>query len=153
MRVRFSIADDPNDSTPELGVDDFLARTFDHNALATLRNGTGINSTCFLSTPPVIGLSWVSTIDHSGHAGATLTTMLLYSKGATGPMLPGGELLIDLSSTKLLSSIETATGTSDTHAFLLPNDPAFIGLTFSAQAVILGGNYELCNAYDYVIGL
>ena len=71
----------------------------------------------------------------------------------TGVTLPGGELLLDLSSTKLIASLKPATGTSDNHDFILPNDPSIEGLTFSAQAAILGGAYELCNAYDYMIGL
>ena len=77
----------------------------------------------------------------------------MYLGGSTGPILPGGELLLNLGSVKLSSSLLPATGSADVHSILLPADSSFAGFTYTAQAAILGGaGYELCNAYDYTVG-
>jgi hypothetical protein len=121
-------------------------------ATTTIRNGSGSNDMCFFSAAPVLGSNWSSTVTHSGHLGATFTVIGMYLGGTSGIMTPGGELLLDLSSTKLLTSVLPATGVSNIHSFLVPNDATFVGLAFTAQAVIFGGGCTYCNGHDYVVG-
>lgn len=123
------------------------------SALATVRNGSGVNTNCYSSTSlPLIGGTWTVEVDHSGHPGATLTYILGYAGCATGPVIGAGELLINLTSPKLFVSLKVSSGTSDTHSFAIPNDPSFSGAQATTQAVIFGGSPELCNAIDVTVG-
>jgi hypothetical protein len=121
-------------------------------AAAVFRNGTSVNATCYSSNLPVLGKNWDGTIVHSGHPGATLTGLVLFAGGATGPIIAGGELLVNLGSGKLLQSLIAVSGVSNVHTFAVPPDASLAGRTFTAQGVILGGGYELCNAYDLTLG-
>ncbi|HED66529.1 MAG TPA: hypothetical protein ENJ09_13365 [Planctomycetes bacterium] len=120
-------------------------------AQATLRNGTGINPVVFSSvTPPAIGTTWVTSVDHSGHPGATATYLLVYSAPATGPVLRAGELLV--SGTKLFAESMASSGTVDLHSNTIPNDVSLVGAVGYAQAAIFGGAAELTNALDLTLG-
>ena len=156
VRVRFSIADNPNDSLTEGGVDNFVAETFCSSpaALATFRNGGGSNTACFTTEAPVLGETWTSTIDHSSRPGATFTMMVLFQSGSSGTFGPGGEFLVNLASIRFFQSLIPSTGTSDVHAYPIPADVSFAGRTTTAQGAILGapGGYSLCNAYDLSVG-
>ena len=156
MQVRFSASDDPDDSTCEAGVDNFRAERFECAltlASATFRNGTSVNRSCYASTnAPVLGGFWNATVDTTGHAGAVLTELYLYALPATGPVLPYGEVLIDLGSPRFFRDSEAVTQTVNPHANFIPYDVSFVGASTASQAVILGGGVELCNAQDLVVG-
>jgi len=154
VRVRFLISDNPNDSVTEGAIDNFTAEQFCRSPLATatFRNGTGVNNSCYSSTPPVLGQNWVSTVTHSGHPGAVSTVIVLYTGASTGPIVAGGELLVNLGSQKLFVSVGPAAGVADTHTQSIPADTSFAGVAIVTQGAILGGGYELCNAYDIVVG-
>ena len=122
-----------------------------NNASATIRNGTGVNDLCYSNlTPPAIGTTWSVQVDHSGHPGATFTTVIGQAFPATIPSIYG-EILIQ--GPKYFQSTKPATGTAVTHSFPLPNDISLIGLPAATQGVILGGvGPETCNAIDIVVG-
>ncbi|HED66889.1 MAG TPA: hypothetical protein ENJ09_15205 [Planctomycetes bacterium] len=154
VKVRFRISDNPNNAITEGGVDNFRAELLcSPAASSTFRNGTGINASCYFATAPVLGEQWDATVTHSGHPGATFTAVEVYAAAGTGPIVAGGEFLVDLGSQRLVQSLQTATGTQDVHSFSIPADTSFAGTTLATQGVILGGaGYELCNAYDIVVG-
>ena len=156
VQVRFTIQDNPNDSLTEAGVDNFLAQTFcaDPAALAGFTNGSGSNPTCFVTSPPVLGQPWVSTVAHNTMPGASLTWILLYRSGSSGSFTPGGELLLDLSSGRLFSSVRGISASPNVHSHNVPADVAYAGAVSWAQAAILDplGNFELCNAYSLTVG-
>jgi len=157
VRVRFSASDNPNNSTTEAGVDDFLAQGFSCTnpaAMAVFRNGTGVNSSCYAANLPVLGTTWTGQVNAAGHPGATLTAVVFYSAGATGPILSGGEILVNMGSTKLFQSLVVASGGVDTHSFTIPNDPSLVGTFSASQGIILGGpsGWQACNAYDLTAG-
>ena len=145
VRVRMN-----NPGTDYYGVSD-AACTIGNLAQATPRNGTGINPMVFSSvTPPAIGTTWVTAIDHSAHPGATATYLLVYSAPASGPILPAGELLV--TGTKLFGESMASSGTVDLHSNAIPNDVSFVGAVGYAQAAIFGGTVELTNALDLTLG-
>ena len=123
------------------------------SAAATFRNGSGINSACYTSSLPRIGSTCVIDVDHSAHPGATFTYVLGYMGSASGLVLGAGEVLVDLASPKVCASVIASSGTSDTHSFVIPDDPLLVGRTIATQAAIFGGpGPELCNAIDVVLG-
>ena len=122
-------------------------------ASVTIRNGTNVNVVCFATlTLPIIGTSWDSVVLHGHHPGATYTAIVGYAAPATGPVIPAGELLVDLSSSHLFTDFRQSPGTENLHSIAIPNDIALVGQTAATQALILGGGGELCNALDVVIG-
>ena len=155
VQVRFVIADEPNDAVTEAQLDAFCAEQFcqDPLATATFWNGGGGNDSCFASVPCVLDATWSSDVTFSGHPGATLTVVWMFESPSSGTFNLGGEILLDVSSQKLLVDVQTVVGgTFNTHSFGIPNDVIFAGIAFSAQGGIFGGGIELCNAYNFVIG-
>ncbi len=154
VRLRFSIADEPNNSAVEAAVDHVRADLFCRDPLATSTfwNGGGSNRDCLDAEPIVLGTTWQPVVEHEGHAGATLTSISIYQRSDSGRMLAGGELLVDVTSPRFLVSVQPATGTSDVHPHEVPGDLAYAGLTCTAQGAVLGGGYALCNAAELVIG-
>lgn len=155
IRVRFRAQDNPNNSLVDAGLDNFRAQLLCDSqvmASAVFINGSGSNPSCLSSGLPIIGQAWVSTIDHTVRPGATSTVFVLHAQGTSGVFLPGGELLVDLNSTRLLTSMLPATGTSNTHNLMVPPNPALAGVTARAQGVVVGGGFSFCNAYDILVG-
>ena len=120
-------------------------------ASRTLRNGTGVNRLCLNGTAPVLGAPWNLVVNANGHTGATLTSIAFRAAPNPGVLLPFGELLIDLSSTRLFTSSKPAAGFT-VHTLAVPLDASLAGVPLSLQALILGGSPELCNAIDAVLG-
>ena len=123
-------------------------------ASAVVRNGTGVNSVCYTNvTPPVLGGTWTSQVNHAAHPGATFTVILVHVGSATGPVVSAGELLINLGSPKLFQSLVLSSGTVDIHTHQVPSMPCLAGAFSASQAAIIGGGGpELCNAIDLTLG-
>jgi len=122
-------------------------------ATVAVRNGSGANALCLANrTLPTLGTSWETEVDTTGHPGALGSSVAALAAPSSGTFLSAGELLVDVTSTLLASSTVATTGT-DLHAIAIPNDVALVGLSGSAQAVIVGGGAELCNALDVHLGL
>ena len=123
-------------------------------ASATSRNGNGINQIRLTSlSNPVLGLSWDADLDANGHAPG-VASIVAYSGPATGPTLPGGELLIDTTTPQIAVLTLPHQGASVSFSFPIPNDARLCGLAASAQGLILGApGYELTNAIDLILGL
>jgi hypothetical protein len=156
VRVRFSIADLPANSTTEAALDDFRAELFACSAplaMAVFRNGSGVNAPCYAASPPVLGSVWVGEVDASVVPGATFTLVSFYASGTAGTILPGGELLVDLASPRYSQSLVLSTGGVDVHQFPVPNDPSLVGVFGASQGVVLGGTgWQACNAFDLAAG-
>jgi hypothetical protein len=117
--------------------------------------GAGVNRTCFTSVkPPRLGGNWVSELDVSQHPEASA----VYVFGTDAALVPGrqtpfGELLVNPLGRRQLSLILPVTnGVSETLVVPIPHDPTLMGRTCFAQATILGGRLELCNALRLLIG-
>ena len=156
VRVRFQIKDGGGPSVTEAGVDNFRAFQFSLEPLANAvpRNGQGINTECFVTTAPVLGSTWTSTVEHGHHRGAVVTIVAFSPAAASGPVVAGGEMLLDARSIRPRKSVVASTGSADQHTLSLPDDVALLGLRVHAQAAILGGpaGLELCNAYELTAG-
>lgn len=123
-------------------------------ASATVRNGTGVNPTCLSAGPPVLGSVWTARIDTTGHAGARTTVLVGYTRPATGPVTPVGELLFDPASTRLfqiLAPPDASSGIAQ-HALGVPANTSLVGLPATVQGRIVGGGTQLTNAVDLVLG-
>lgn len=153
IRVRFSVSDNPNDSTTEAGVDTFQAVRFGASASLASRNGTGVNVVCYSPLSlPVLGTNWNTLISHNHHPGAQSTWILSRLAPSTGPMTQYGQVLINFQSPFLFTHVVPSAGTFDNHSVAVPNDPNLTGLTCYTQAMIFGGGIELCNALDATLG-
>jgi hypothetical protein len=117
--------------------------------------GLGVNRVC-LKAPlgPKLGTTWTATVDVLDHAGASSivlfgTDRLLRPSSLT----PFGELMVDKQGIPLLKAIvPVLTGDKEKISFVIPRDAALMGQTCYAQATILGGGIEHCNALRLVIG-
>lgn len=120
-------------------------------ASAVVRNGTGVNATCFLAAPPVLGTPWTASVDARAHPGATLTAILGRVRPLPGVAVPAGELLIDLASPRCFLSVVPGNGLV-AHGGSIPADASLAGIACALQGLILGAGFELCNAVDVVLG-
>ncbi|MFT5288562.1 MAG: hypothetical protein ACI8QS_000605 [Planctomycetota bacterium] len=117
-----------------------------------VHNGSGLNPICLSSEPPVIGESWSSAIDTSVRPVATFSLLVVLGQPSSDCFLPGGELLVDLSSTVFVNTTATAGGSPTAYTVRIPNVPAIAGITGTAQGVAFGGGYTLCNGYTFTVG-
>ncbi len=126
-------------------------------ARADFRNGRGVNPALLTSLNlPVLGTIWETEID----GGAIGATGLSFLAGYSAPLDPGtllgwGELLIDPTSSWMVTSIVGGAHGVCRHSLGIPADPALNGLTFSVQGFLnnVMGFSVLTNAYDVVLGL
>ncbi|MEQ1891526.1 MAG: hypothetical protein ABL998_03195 [Planctomycetota bacterium] len=120
-------------------------------ARATVRNGLGVNPSCLTNvTPPEIGGAWSVRIDPTVLAGTSAVSLVVRASATGGTVLGYGEPLV--AGPKLFSASQPANAAGNVFSFPIPNDPGLVGLTASAQAVLLGGGLTLGNALDIVVG-
>jgi hypothetical protein len=122
-------------------------------ASTTARNGSGLNASILTKvTDPVLGTNWVTNLDCTGHNPA-FATIQVFQQPSSGLFLPGGELLVDVTSSSVIALAQIHLGGVVQFAIAVPNDLALCGFTASAQGVVLGApGYELSNALDLVAG-
>ncbi|MEW6073041.1 MAG: choice-of-anchor J domain-containing protein [Planctomycetota bacterium] len=121
-------------------------------ASATFRNA-GTNPASYTDGPPIMGTDFTATIDLTT-TGHTMAWLVGYS-GPTTYTLPGGQtVLVDTTSSPELLQLPPAVGPIATYTYAVPNDPAFLGIQASTQAVHFGGvvPFALSNAIDVVLG-
>jgi hypothetical protein len=118
------------------------------------RNGSGVNRACFSSlTPPFVGSTWNARVDATGHAGASISGFLVVTQPLPTPLTTlSGELLIQVGSVRIARYVSASTGAFDDFAVPIPLDTALVGFAAYAQAFVLGGATELCNALDLKLG-
>jgi len=154
VRLRFQVADEPNNSVTEAAIDEVVASTFDcaggPAASHVVRNGNGSNPLGYaVVTEPVIGQDWQLLVDIAtpGHL-ASVVTMSLGSP-ISGPNLAGflnGQILM----TGPLLPADVAVGS---HAIPIPFDLSLVGLTLPSQgATFAPGGLFLNNAIDAIFG-
>ena len=122
-------------------------------ASSSVRNGSGLNSSLFgRVSDPVLGASWDTDLDASGHAAA-IAAVLVYEQPFSGVFVAGGELLLDLTSPSVLQLVLSHTGNVVRFSSAVPLDGSLFGFGVSAQGVVFGApGYELSNALDLTLG-
>lgn len=123
--------------------------------IATL-NGSGANPLALSAgDAPHVGQVWSVVVDKAT-APSTLVTRVQVQAGALAApqSLPTGELLLDLTTATLATSLQVSAAPSDAHAFPIPAVISAIGQTVYAQA-LLGGpsGAQLTNALAATVGL
>ena len=125
------------------------------NAAATPYNGSGINPNILTSvTLPILGTTWKADID-GGSIGATGISFLVgYSAPITGIFTGVGELLIDVTSSWMFTSVAGGSAGISHHTLAIPNDAALAGIHSYVQGFLnnVGGAGKLTNAYDLELG-
>lgn len=121
-------------------------------ATAVVRNGTGVNSLCYSSVPPALGKLWTATVDASGHPGAIGVLLGGYALPSTGPRLPAGQLLVDLTSHRYFQLTKPVVAGQAQFSSQMPVIVGLVGRILSTQPVIFGGGFEICNAVDMRVG-
>lgn len=143
VRARVPEALDPLGLDPEYidGFDPFLA-------VAISYNGAGVNPVVYRSVNrPTLGTTWDAEIE--GVPGATNTVLLAYPAPSAGPLVAAGEVLVQLGSSRLLSSTQAIVGGTSLHSTALPNDPGLIGVSIFTQGFEFGpGVRQLTNAVE-----
>ena len=132
---------------------DYIAVDQPFPASCADRFGTGANPAIFsCTTTPIIGATWISTVD-AGSIGATgLSILFGYSAAAPIPLPSGfGEILVDPTSSVLVSSLSFVMSGTATHSFAIPNDLSLEALPVFTQ-VFLNGIGQLTNGIDLLIG-
>lgn len=114
----------------------------------------GLNPTCYASQDgPGVGSVWRPSVATFGHPAPVATWILGYAAGAFGRTTRAGELLVDLTSPLLFSSVAVPQYSVAVHEIPVPNDVSLAGTVAATQALILSGRgLELCNALDVVVG-
>lgn len=125
-------------------------------ATATFRSdAAGLNQAGFTAPPPVLGTSWVATVDNTG-TGSTIAGVVAYLTPLDIALPFGSSLLVNIADPAgELLRLPSASGTDIvTFKGYVPSDEGLCGLSFSAQGFALGGGQgiKLLNAYDCVIG-
>lgn len=125
-------------------------------ASATLRNGSGVNALRFRNlTPPALGSVWKTEVDTAGHPRASASAIIGSLYPISGVFLPGGELLFypPPAGMPFFYILRAPAGAGvSRYAVPLPLDLALVGHQSTAQAFVLGGKVEYCNALDLVLG-
>ena len=151
LTLTISVGNGDDGSDPSRGyVDSFILGML---AEAVERNGTGLNSMCYSAIPPVVGQEWRGSIDSSSHTAPGWVLILCYGGAASGPVLSGGEILVDLASAPIFTLIAPSNGVLDVLPNQVPNVLSLIGLQVSTQGMVYGASMlELCNAVDLTVG-
>ncbi len=121
-------------------------------ATGNVINGRGTNPLCLASLPPVLGSDWTPTITAASLPGATTGLLLVMARPSSGIFLSGGEVLVDLSSATYLSLQEPLNAGSASFVVAVPPTPSLSGLPGTAQGVLLGAGFKLCNGFTFTVG-
>ncbi len=127
----------------------------DQGASVTWRNGSGVNPDIYSSTSlPVLGTNWTTQIDGGAVGASGLSFVVGYSAPLGGVPTPIGELLIDISSSWMITHIAGGSSGISYHSIPIPNDPALAGVTAYTQGFLnnVGGGAMLTNALDATMG-
>ncbi|MHC4377684.1 MAG: hypothetical protein ACYS26_13870 [Planctomycetota bacterium] len=121
-------------------------------ATETVRLGVPANPNVFmpgLTNGPVIGATWDPWVDHSSFAPNAFIDLLIASPTPVNIPLESGTLLCSDSGTLFFVAIAP-----NNFSVPIPNNPSIVGASFCTQAasVTLGGDVQLTNALDLVLG-
>lgn len=123
-------------------------------AQAIFRNGSEVNKACFESISlPVLGSAWKAKVTHPAIPATMVTLVVGRGSPAMGPIIEGGEILVDLGSPRLFLDTVLSKGTSDLHSIPIPDELSMSGIRVYTQAVLFGGTgLRFCNAIDLELG-
>jgi len=134
-----------------LGVDPTAIDGYDpFQGQAVVYDGSGANPVVYSSSPPTVGSVWTATIDTTAVPFPNVSTWIAgYRQPAAGFFVSQGELLVDLGSPLLFTSIAPSVANVSTHTSPIPANPALIGTRVYTQAVIvLGQPLTLTNGLE-----
>jgi len=118
------------------------------------RNGSGANpETLTQAAEPVLGASWSTTLDCSGH-GSGIALLMGWNRPLSGLFLPEGEVLVDLvAGQRLFVRVAPHAGGPVSFTMAVPNDVLLFDLELHVQGYVSGApGGRLSNALDVVIG-
>ena len=130
-------------------------------ALATVRNGSGLNPTILSSNSlPTIGGTWRASLDCSGY-GSGLATVLVCAQPVPGALTPFGEALIG--GALVHRTAQTYQRSVSPFTWQIPNDLSLSGVEVHAQGMcrsfagpfrpkLMFFSARLSNAVDLVLG-
>jgi len=148
LTLRISLGNGGDGARPSYGYVDAVRLV--PSASVSVRNGTGRNALRYQSSPAVLGGTWTIQVDTTGHVGARTIQLLGTQRPASGVQRASGELLV--SGKKVLAYSWPALPGLNVHTIQLPPDLALLGTFVATQVTITGGQAELCNANDLVLG-
>jgi len=131
VKLRFEVADDPNNSLTEASIDDLTVTIFDPAPRFHMYGRPAIG------TPFALHLT--------GEAGQSY---VLYASPGTGVLsLPGvqGDILLSPTGLVKLLAGSIPAGGLERIVSTLPNDPGLPGNTFYVQAATIGGGIRMSN--------
>jgi hypothetical protein len=126
-------------------------------ASVTVRNGSGVNDSCYFhANNPVLGTTWETQIGAFGVGRPTF--LMVYDQPHPGLSTGFGEMLVlpvGLGGTKLLVHSAPSDGILATHSLAIPADAALVGISAATQGFVLGGpgGSHFCNALDVVLSI
>jgi PKD repeat protein len=148
MTLRVSVGNGGDGQNPSYGyVDGFR---FTPVAVATPRNGVGVNASRYVSGPAVLGGDWHVSVDTAGHASARRVRLVGTLRPASGLFRTPGEVLV--SGDKIVDEAWPVLGDVVEQVIALPLDLTLVGSTLNTQVIITGGATEYTNAYDLLLG-
>jgi len=117
------------------------------------RTGSGANDFLFINqTVPALGDDWRTNLNCIAHAPG-FAVIFAFSGQGFGLIVSAGEILVDLASPMLLSSIAMHFGGVVSFSIQVPFDSSLCGLTASVQGLCLGApGPSLSNAIDIQLG-
>ena len=121
-------------------------------ALATARNGQGVNATCLNTlAPPFVGATWAARISHP--VTAVFSVLLMDVVAISGAVVPGvGEALLPFPA--LFATVIPGGVPTQTHVLQIPSNLNLVGMQFTSQALVFyPASVQACNALDLTIGL
>ena len=125
------------------------------NAYTNSYNGSGINPMVYTSTNlPVLGTAWKVDVDGGSIGASGLSFVVGYSAPIGGVFTAFGELLIDTTSSWMLTSVSGGSSGISHHTINIPNDPVLAGLVAFTQGFLnnVGGSSQLTNAIEAGLG-
>ncbi|HEX6883919.1 MAG TPA: hypothetical protein VF530_11105 [Planctomycetota bacterium] len=124
-------------------------------ATAAVRIGNGTNPQVYSSSPAAFGKLWTASISTVGHPGNPPAFVIIgaHRAGASGPILPYGQLLVDVLTPQVFELVKPAApGGVTSFDAMVPVNLVLLGRTLATQGVIVGNRIRLTNAVDLKLG-
>lgn len=139
MRLRFQVADNPNDSLTDCLIDDVVVRLLDDNVVALRAD----------SRTPAIGGTLGYTLRAAREPGRAFVYVVSFNPGA--PLVPGvGRLAVGIPFYALWFGVTDATGFAR-FRLPIPNQPILRGLEVYTQAMVGGATPVLSNPWQVTL--
>jgi hypothetical protein len=128
------------------GHDPFRGQAFPYN-------GSGLNPALYFSTsPPSVGTTWTAWVDVSEYGLQMMTSIIGHTEPQSGVFMIAGELLVKLSSPRVLNSLAPSFGGPGRHSNPIPSLSSLVGLRVYTQGVmIIGTDRAYTNGLELLL--